>query len=313
MPRMKKLSIPAAEGEHHSQPDSVRASRYEDGFRVLQGNLEFVTYQENSSFRMWYSDVPWRYENHYHSAVEIVLPQSGWVDYTVQDQLYHVHKDEVLIVPPQVPHGLSMEQGSSRLLYLFEPQILDEMRDIRAASHSFSRVFYLHDFSETHTRIRELLEKAAESYRSQEAMWNTVCFSCVLQIYALLGQEYVSQRSLRDRRQENVIETQVISTAMNYINAHYQRELTLDEVANFVGFNRYYFSRSFKIQTGYTFKDYLSQKRVQAAMELLMHTKKPMHEVAEESGFGSIATFNRVFRDSKGCTPTQYRTIYGEY
>ena len=38
-----------------------------------------------------------------------------------------------------------------------------------------------------------------------------------------------------------------------------------------------------------------------------------MRDVAIESGFGSVATFNRVFREKKGCTPTQYRAIYGTY
>ena len=48
-------------------------------------------------------------------------------------------------------------------------------------------------------------------------------------------------------------------------------------------------------------------------MDLLIRTDKPMKDVATESGFGSVATFNRVFREKKGCTPTQYRAIYGMY
>jgi AraC-like DNA-binding protein len=48
-------------------------------------------------------------------------------------------------------------------------------------------------------------------------------------------------------------------------------------------------------------------------MDLLIRTNTPMREVAMESGFGSVATFNRVFREKKGCTPTQYRAIYGTY
>jgi AraC-like DNA-binding protein len=48
-------------------------------------------------------------------------------------------------------------------------------------------------------------------------------------------------------------------------------------------------------------------------MELLIRTDKPMNQVAQESGFGSVATFNRAFRDYKSCTPTQYRAIYGSY
>ena len=50
-----------------------RRSRYEDGFRVLRGTREFVTYPEDASIRVWYSDVAWRYDMHLHSAVEIVV------------------------------------------------------------------------------------------------------------------------------------------------------------------------------------------------------------------------------------------------
>ena len=53
-----------------SAEGSARAARYEDGFRVLQGRREYVTYLDDSSIRIWYSDIPWRYETHDHSAVE---------------------------------------------------------------------------------------------------------------------------------------------------------------------------------------------------------------------------------------------------
>ena len=58
---------------------SARAARYEDGFRVLQGRREYVTYQADSSIRIWYSDIPWRYETHNRSAVEILLTLEGMV------------------------------------------------------------------------------------------------------------------------------------------------------------------------------------------------------------------------------------------
>ena len=38
----------------------------------------------------------------------------------------------------------------------------------------------------------------------------------------------------------------------------------------------------------------------------------PVTQVALRVGFGSIATFNRVFRTQKGCTPSQYRNVYLE-
>jgi len=178
---------------------------------------------------------------------------------------------------------------------------------------SFERVFYLHDESDTHVRIRELLKQIIETYQERELMWNTQCYSRLLEIYALLGQRYLAGLVARPGEEESAMDREVISSAMNYIDSHFQQKLTLDEVADFTGFSRYYFSRSFKQQTGFSFKEYLCQRRIQNAMELLIHTSRPMHEVATESGFSSVATFNRSFREHKNCTPTQYRAIYGTF
>jgi AraC-like DNA-binding protein len=104
-----------------------------------------------------------------------------------------------------------------------------------------------------------------------------------------------------------------MTTAIAYINSHFREDLSLDQVADFVGFSRYYFSRSFKKRMGYSYSEYLVQKRLQSAVDLLIRTDLPIREVAEQSGFGSVASFNRVFRESKNCTPTQYRALYGSY
>ena len=290
-----------------------RRSRYDDGFRVLRGKREFVTYPEDASLRVWYSDTPWRYDLHQHSAVEIVLTTEGAVDYQTEDQFFHVEKGEVLILPPDQMHSLSMGEGSSRLLFLFETEPLMEMRDLKRLKDHFERAFYLHDGSEAHTRIREMLLHIWEVYQPQDMMWNAICFSDLIRIYAILGQRYLAGVYQQTQKDGSAMDREVISSAMNYIDTHYQENLTLDDVASFTGFSRFYFSRSFKQQTGYSFREYLSQRRIQVAMEMLIRTNKSMNQVAQESGFGSVGTFNRAFREYKNCTPTQYRAIYGSY
>ena len=294
-----------------STNDSARAARYEDGFRVLQGRREYVTYQSDSSIRIWYSDIPWRYEAHNHSAVEILLTLEGTVTYTVEDKLYQVRKGEILIVPPDTLHSLSMGEGSSRYLFLFEPDAIMSMRDIKYMASYFNKPFHLRDGSDAHVRIRELLLRANDAYEKREMLWNTLCYSCILRIYAILGQHYLGSVRPHTGDSTGNMDAEVVNAVMTYVNNHYREDLTLEEVAQFAGFSRYYFSRSFKKQTGYSFKEYLCQKRVQVAMDLLIRTNRSMRDVALESGFGSVATFNRVFREKKGCTPSQYRTIYG--
>ena len=290
---------------------SARAARHIDGYRVLEGKREYVTYQGDSSIRIWYSDIPWRYETHDHSAVEIVLVLEGTVTYSVEGTSYPVRKGEVLIVPSNTPHSLEMGEGSSRYLFLFETDTIMTMRDIKSMVLYLHKPFHLRDGSDAHVRIRELLLRANDAYEKREMLWNTLCYSCILRIYAILGQHYLGSVRPHTGDSTGNMDAEVVNAVMTYVNNHYREELTLEEVAQFAGFSRYYFSRSFKKQTGYSFKEYLCQKRVQVAMDLLIRTNRSMRDVALESGFGSVATFNRVFREKKGCTPSQYRTIYG--
>ena len=298
--------------EQGARSESMSQSRFPDGFRYLRGEQEYVTYRQDSTLRVWYADTPWHYDPHWHSAVEIILVLEGTVTYIVRDTVYEVRKGEVLIVPPESLHELSMGEDSRRYLYLFEPEPIQNMRDINGLSEHFQRPFHLRDGSDAHVRIRELLLKIQGVYEKREQMWNALCYSYFLRIYTVLGQRYLS--GVRSRtRIERSVDSEVVNAAMTYINSHYMEDLSLEDVSGFAGFSRYYFSRSFKKHTGRSFKDYLIQKRLQVAMDLLIQTNMQMKDVAQESGFGSVATFNRVFRENKGCTPTQYRAIYGSY
>ena len=74
-------------------------SRFPDGFRILQGRQEYITYMEHSSIRVWTSDVAAHYDLHSHSAIEVILPDRGEAAYQVQEEAYHVRPGEVLILP----------------------------------------------------------------------------------------------------------------------------------------------------------------------------------------------------------------------
>ena len=64
------------------------------------------------------------------------------------------------------------------------------------------------------------------------------------------------------------------------------------------------------IPSGISFSEYLTRKRLNVATDLLVRTDQSIREIALASGFGSMATFNRIFRAQKNCTPSQYRAIY---
>ena len=284
-------------------------SRFPDGFRILQGRQEYITYMEHSSIRVWASDVAAHYDLHSHSAIEVILPDRGEAAYQVQEEAYHVRPGEVLILPSGCLHSLTEPPDTRRHLLLFEPNPLLSLRDIPNISAMMQQPIFLRDGTELQTRVRKLLMQVVDCYFRKEDMWNTECYSYLLQMYALLGRHYLEAAGVQ-RPSQHTIDPAIMNSAITYINEHYMDDLSLEDAALFAGFSKYYFSRMFKQFSGISFSEYLTTKRLNVASDLLVRTNQPIREIAISSGFGSTATFNRVFREYKNCTPSQFRAIY---
>lgn len=98
-----------------------------------------------------------------------------------------------------------------------------------------------------------------------------------------------------------------INRAFEYIEKNYPGQITLKDISQAAGFSEYYFSRLFKEYTGQSFLSYLNTYRVKQAEKLLRSTEKSVLEIALDSGFNSLTTFNRIFKKIKGCSPSYYR------
>ena len=288
-----------------------RKARFPDGFRVMQGQQEFITYPDYSSIRVWPSDQSGRFDTHFHSAVEIIMPSQGVSVCRLNDREYQVRADEILIIPSNTQHSVIEGDDILRYLILFEPAPLFSLVDMQQAYLIAQQPIYLQTSSESCREVSILLHELVDCYFQQKPMWNTRCYACLLQVYALLAEEFAAGAVSSQEEDRRLIDPQIMNMAVSYIGEHYMEEISLEQVASFTGYSRYYFSRAFKNYFGISYSDYLTVKRVNEAVNLLVNTDKPVGEVATEAGFGSIATFNRVFRNQKNCTPTRYRTLYG--
>ena len=287
-------------------------SRFPDGFRILKGKQEYVSYVDHSSIRIWASETETHYDSHMHSAIEIIMPHSGSSVYQLRDASFHVRAGEILIIPSGCAHSLTEQQETFRHLLLFEPNPLLSLRDIPAVSEMMRHPVYLTGDTALQKQVSDILLQVIDCYNRREPMWNTQCYAFLLRMYALLGRDYLEKAQPSGQPAAERANSPIMSSAMTFIGEHYTEDVTLDQVAAFTGFSKYYFSRTFREYTGLTFLEFLTRKRLSAATDLLIRTNRSIQNVSESSGFSSTATFNRVFRKYKNCTPTQFRAIYGQ-
>lgn len=99
----------------------------------------------------------------------------------------------------------------------------------------------------------------------------------------------------------------VINLIKEYIQDHYNKDVTLDDIAEYVFLNPIYLSRLFKEQTGENYIDYFIKVRMEKAIELLKDKRYKVYEIGNMVGYDSIKYFYKVFKRFTGQTPTGYR------
>jgi len=99
--------------------------------------------------------------------------------------------------------------------------------------------------------------------------------------------------------------------AIDYVHAHLQENVRLEDIAAAAGLSAFHFSRAFKSTIGLTPHGYLMFVRVERAKALLSRCDRTMTEIAAEAGFSDQSHMSKVFRRLTGCTPTEFRNRSG--
>lgn len=99
----------------------------------------------------------------------------------------------------------------------------------------------------------------------------------------------------------------LVQNTVLYIMKHYEEQLTIENVAESMFVSVRHLSRQFKLETGKTFVEYLTDYRMQIAMELLKNSAQKVYEISQEVGYKSLKYFCKIFKERTGLTPLEYR------
>ncbi len=100
---------------------------------------------------------------------------------------------------------------------------------------------------------------------------------------------------------------QALNNVMLYIEQHFRDSIDQRELAQRCGMTTFRFSRLFKEANGLGFTDYILDKRMNFAKELLDNSQMPITSIGYEAGFKDPSYFARAFKQFTNCTPSEYR------
>ena len=172
--------------------------------------------------------------------------------------------------------------------------------------------------------IRHMLERAQRGLAFPEAAiqivredivnlaHSTDSFASVIRLLNLLYRlslvkdaKELSSYSFVDAEEGN--EDERIRLVKDFVAANYMKDIRLQELADIVCMSAESFSRFFHNRTGRTPNRYIIDYRLGVAARMLLNTKLSVSEIGFSCGFNTLSHFNRLFRESKGCTPSEFR------
>ncbi len=228
---------------------------------------------------------------HLHQCFEIIVLLSGKMRITIDDKSFVIKEKQAVFIFPNQIHSLDSTK-SEHILCIFSPHLVrayaTKVYDKLPKNNKFQPDEYL-------IKALEGLELASSSAEKKGVL------------YSLCGQ--FEKNAIYDKKQ--IENENLLYKIFSFVEENFGGDSSLSNLSKKIGYNYSYLSRYFKKATGLSFNSYVTNYRLSHACYLMENTEQSILQCAYESGFISLRSFNRCFKENFEITPTQYRKNIG--
>lgn len=241
---------------------------------------------------------------HMHNYYELYYLTEGVRKYFIDDTIYELKEGDIVVIPPDILHRTvgTDKELYSRILLCFLPDTLDDsLKNNEWINNHFLRIPRIR-----RKKLDDIFEKIEYEKNRNDEYSEQLINNYINEIFMLLTRIANRTDSLPVSNEVN----SVISEAAKYIRQNYEKNITLNEVADHVNMSRTYFSKLFKKQTGVGFSNYLVKVRINEAAKLLTDTEHSITDIALSCGFNDSSYFSSLFKKTMGVSPGKYKKIF---
>jgi len=243
-------------------------------------------------------------DNHRHWHYELYYMAVGHAKFFIDNEIIAINQGEIMIVREGVIHKTVYEAGvyTERLLICFTTEFLGEsMAEIIKELGERKLITFAPHICLEVEELFNILKRENENeeeYRIENA-YHTLCHLLIL-LYR--------QKNVKTPKKLTSNE-QIIQKAAKYIAENYNSEITLYTLSQMFAMSQSYFSKTFKLHTGFGVIEYITAIRISKAEYLLKTTSKSITSIATECGFSDSNYFASIFKKKNGITPKKYATL----
>ncbi|PXV86686.1 AraC-like DNA-binding protein [Lachnotalea glycerini] len=284
---------------------------------ILDGIRETIIYDENMPIRFYFNADYENYPIHWQPAIEVIMPIESIYTVKIEENTIILNPGDVLFISPGVLHEIFAPNKGKRYIFLFEPPLFSTIKGLDSlASMFYPYALYTKESGEyAKEKMNRLMDSIYLEYSSNSILKYASIYSLILEMLVIAERNKTNLPidivNIKNTRAHKYVSK--FLEICNYIDEHCTENIGVGELAKLSGFSESHFIRLFKQFTNYSYYDYLNRSRITYAKKLLTTlTDATIVDISMQSGFGSLATFNRLFKSINKCTPTQYRNLQQE-
>lgn len=241
----------------------------------------------------------WHSAMHAHDCTELFYVVSGAGQFKVEDHLFPVAADDLVIINPNVEHT-ELSRNNRPLEYIVLGVEGLEFSPSQDGDSRYCTMEFRGQREDILPNLRTLLREAEE----KQTGYDLICQNIMEVLMVRLGRR--AEFSASPGGQYASKECAVVR---RYIDSHFKENITLSQLSDLVHINKYYLVHTFSKEYGISPISYLISRRLQESKYLLSRTNHSLSQISHMLGFSSPSYFSQSFRRAEKMSPLEYRKL----
>ena len=262
-----------------------------------------------SDFMVWHSN----YTNisflaHWHQEIELIYIRSGSAKISITDHSFTAHAGDLVICDSgDIHYSDSYDMDNSLDFIIFDTSIISSLYKNSGFLYPLVTKKQLEDFGLT-DKLHKLIQTVSKELKEKKLYYQDIVKSTLCEFWFLIKRNLPKASDLQKQSKRNIM-LYDLQQLLSYLDEHYADNISLEFAASKMSFSESHFSKIFKKLTGINFVTYMNLIRIEQAASQLQNSNNKITTIALNCGFNNIRTFNRVFKEVTGYTPSQFSSL----